>query len=93
MVAEIDSNGRLVELDPHSELPPKPEPMQDQVEKPARGSRPVASEVPPLEQLVTLEHYQLIKELAESYKTTLNAHPKQNVLLGQSTRKVPCCCY
>ena len=85
IVTEIDSDGKMVTLDPYSELPSKPAPVlpsEDEVERPRKGARPVTSEVPPLEHLVTPEQHQSIQELAETYKTSLNPHPKQNILLG-----------
>lgn len=47
------------------------------------SARPEAASVPPLEELVTPEHYHSLQELALSYKGTLVHDPDQRVELGE----------
>lgn len=88
VVTEIDSNGRLVQLDQLAPPPPPPPPplTSDQAAAVDGGrvakSRPDISEVPPLNELITQEQYHSLSELVDKMKVTLDPQLKDSVSLG-----------
>ena len=94
IVTEIDTTGRLVQLDNFTlpPAPPTPPPTDsssaldtDQSVDKATRSRPDVSEVPPLNELTTEEQYKSLSELAERVKKDGDATPSSSVCLGEIT--------
>ena len=90
-MTEIDANGRLVQLDRFSPPPPPPPaapPPLTSDPPAAEGNRktklrPDASEVPPLTELITEEHYKSLSELSDKTKTNLDPQLGDSVRLGE----------
>lgn len=97
MVREVDSEGRLVQLDKFTP-PPLPSPPPPNTTTPTSSTacatptvegsktvrtRPDPSKVPPLNELITQEQYKSLLELSNKMKMTLDPQLRDSVFLGK----------
>ena len=85
VVTEIDSEGRLVVLDDFTPPPTPPTPQRPRA-GPFGGrrepKRPDVAKVPPLDQLISQEHYQTVSDLAKRFEE--DPYLEENVCFGES---------
>lgn len=94
VVSEINSAGKVVELNSYEVPPLPPPPPQATSSETSRkeadtsrkwvgvSSRPDPSDVPPLHELVSSKEYIALEQLANGYRETLVADPNVTVDLG-----------